>query len=71
MRFYEGHSKLLQIYFGITKITSGNVDWINHRNTAVVIVEDDTRHQNPIWAARGCRWRMCAPLPIETAIGKV
>lgn len=69
MRFYEGHSKLLQIYFGITKITSGNVDWINHRNTVVVIVEDDTGTKT----YGGARVQMAdgiLPLPIETAIGK-
>jgi len=69
MRFYEGHSKLLQIYFGINKITSGNVDWISHKNTVVVIVEDDTGTKT----YGGARVQMAdgvLPLPIELAIGK-
>ncbi|MGX5818678.1 hypothetical protein ACWKWU_10810 [Chitinophaga lutea] len=69
MRFYEGHSKLLQIYFGINKITSGNQDWISHPNTVVVIVEDDTGTKT----YGGARVQMAdgvLPLPIEQAIGK-
>jgi len=69
MRFYEGHSKLLEIYYGIAKITSGNVDWIQHRNTIVVIVEDETGTKT----YGGARVQMAdgvLPLPIETAIGK-
>ncbi len=69
MRFYEGHSKLLQIYFGIHKITSGNVDWINHRNTVVVIVEDETGTKT----YGGARVQIAdgvLPLPIEMAVGK-
>lgn len=69
MRFYEGHSKLLEIHFGIAKITSGNVDWINHRNTIVVIVEDETGAKT----YGGARIQVAdgiVPLPIETAVGK-
>lgn len=69
MRFYEGHSKLLQIYFGINKITSGNQDWISHRNTVVVIVEDDTGAKT----YGGARVQIAdgvLQLPIEMAIGK-
>ncbi|UYQ93345.1 hypothetical protein MKQ68_25000 [Chitinophaga horti] len=69
MRFYEGHSKLLEIHFGIAKITSGNVDWLQHRNTIVVIVEDETGEKT----YGGARVQLAdgvIPLPIETAIGK-
>lgn len=69
MRFYEGHSKLLEIHFGIAKITSGNVDWINHKNTIVIIVEDETGTKT----YGGARVQLAdgvIPLPIETAIGK-
>ena len=69
MRFYEGHSKLLEIHFGIAKITSGNIDWLQHRNTIVVIVEDETGTKT----YGGARVQVAdgvLPLPIETAIGK-
>lgn len=69
MRFYEGHSKLLEIHFGIAKITSGNVDWINHKNTIVIIVEDESGTKT----YGGARVQLAdgdIPLPIETAIGK-
>jgi hypothetical protein len=69
MRFYEGHSKLLEIHFGIAKITSGNIDWLQHRNTIVVIVEDESGTKT----YGGARVQVAdgvLPLPIETAIGK-
>ncbi|MCK7559281.1 hypothetical protein MKQ70_31665 [Chitinophaga sedimenti] len=69
MRFYEGHTKLLEIHFGIAKITSGNVDWLQHKNTIVVIVEDETGEKT----YGGARVQLAdgvIPLPIETAIGK-
>src|SRR5690606_38146517 len=51
------------------KITSGNVDWINHKNTIVIIVEDESGTKT----YGGARVQLAdgdIPLPIETAIGK-
>lgn len=69
MRFYTGHLRLLEIYFGIAQVTSGNADWMQHENTIVIIVEDDTRTKT----YGGARVQLAdgvLPLPIETAIGK-
>ncbi|WP_246121026.1 MULTISPECIES: hypothetical protein [Chitinophaga] len=69
MRFYTGHLKLLEIYFGIAQVTSGSADWMQHENTIVIIVEDETRTKT----YGGARVQVAdgkLPLPIETAIGK-
>lgn len=69
LRFYNGHLRLLEIYFGIAKITSGSADWMNHENSIVIIVEDETRTKT----YGGARVQLAdgvLPLPIETAIGK-
>lgn len=69
MRFYEGHIRLLEIYYGIAQVTSGSADWMQHENTIVVIVEDETRTKT----YGGARVQLAdgiLPLPIETAIGK-
>jgi hypothetical protein len=69
LRFYNGHLRLLEIYFGIAKITSGSADWMNHENSIVIIVEDETRTKT----YGGARVQLAdgvMPLPIETAIGK-
>ncbi|MVT07762.1 hypothetical protein [Chitinophaga tropicalis] len=69
LRFYNGHLRLLEIYFGIAKITSGSADWMQHENSIVIIVEDETRTKT----YGGARVQLAdgvLPLPIETAIGK-
>lgn len=69
LRFYNGHLRLLEIYFGIAKITSGSADWMHHDNSIVIIVEDETRTKT----YGGARVQLAdgvLPLPIETAIGK-
>ncbi|WP_343668935.1 hypothetical protein [Chitinophaga sp.] len=69
LRFYNGHLRLLEIYFGIAKITSGNADWMQHENSIVIIVEDESRTKT----YGGARVQLAdgvIPLPIETAIGK-
>ena len=42
MKFIEGHRRLLEIHFGVAKVTSTNIDWVYSENTVVVIVEDET-----------------------------
>ena len=69
IRFYNGHLRLLEIYFGIAKITSGSADWMQHENSIVIIVEDESRTKT----YGGARVQLAdgvLPLPIETAIGK-
>lgn len=69
LRFYNGHLRLLEIYFGIAKITSGSADWMHHENSIVIIVEDESRTKT----YGGARVQLAdgiLPLPIETAIGK-
>ncbi|MCW3461851.1 hypothetical protein [Chitinophaga nivalis] len=60
---------MLEIYFGIAQVTSGSADWMQHENTIVIIVEDETRTKT----YGGARVQIAdglLPLPIETAIGK-
>ncbi|WP_349315105.1 hypothetical protein [Chitinophaga sp. MM2321] len=61
--------RLLEIYYGIAQITSGSADWMQHDNTVVIIVEDETRTKT----YGGARVQVAdgiLPLPIESAIGK-
>jgi len=68
-KFIEGHRRLLEIHFGIVKITSSNSDWITNPNVIVVVAENETGEK--IYG--GCRIQLSDgihPLPIEEAIGK-
>jgi hypothetical protein len=67
MKFIEGHTHVLEI-FGITKITSANIDWVLNPGVYVVLVfaEEGGR------ALAGSRVHIAdgtIPLPIETAVG--
>lgn len=68
-KFIEGHSRLLEIHFGLAKITSSSTEWAKNPNTIVLIVEDEAGEK--IYG--GARIQIVdnlMPLPIETAIGK-
>jgi hypothetical protein len=68
-KFIEGHRRLLEIHFGIVKITSSNSEWITNPNVIVVVAEDETGEK----IFGGCRIQLADginPLPIEEAIGK-
>lgn len=65
-KFVEGHTRVLRI-FGITMITSANVEWFNDPNTYVIIVESENGEK--IYG--GARVQVSGgtlPLPIETAV---
>jgi len=68
LKFLEGHKRLLEIHFGIAKITSSNSDWISNPNVIVVVAEDEKGEKifggSRVQVADGI-----LPLPIETAIG--
>lgn len=69
LKFIEGHRRLLEIHFGIVKITSRNSDWITNPNVLVVVAETETGDK----ILGGCRIQLSdgrIPLPIEDAIGK-
>lgn len=68
MKFVEGHKRLLEIHFGVAKVTSTNLDWVYSENTIVIIVEDETGEK----VYGGARVQMVdgkIPLPIEHALG--
>ncbi len=68
-KFIEGHSRLLEIHFGLAKITSASTEWKKSASTIVLIVEDETGEK--IYG--GARIQIVDgvhPLPIETAIAK-
>jgi hypothetical protein len=68
LRFIEGHRRLLEIHFGVAKVTSASNDWVKSESTIVLIVENETGDK----VYGGGRVQMVdgkIPLPIETALG--
>lgn len=68
MKFIEGHRRLLEIHFGVAKVTSSSNDWVTSENTIVIIVEDESGEK----VYGGARVQMVdgkIPLPIEHALG--
>lgn len=69
MKFIEGHTHVLEI-FGITKITSANIDWILNPGVYVVLVTAEENGR----ALAGSRVHVAdgiVPLPVETAVGEM
>ncbi|MEQ7800570.1 hypothetical protein ABDJ41_12255 [Pedobacter sp. ASV1-7] len=67
MKFIEGHTHVLEI-FGITKITSANIDWVLNPGVYVVLVSAEENGK----ALAGSRVHIAdgkIPLPVETAVG--
>ncbi|SMO81346.1 hypothetical protein [Solitalea koreensis] len=69
VRFVEGHQRLLEIHYGIAKVTSGGAEWTTHENT-IVIVAENLEGTKVYGGARVQLADARVPLPIETAIGK-
>ncbi len=68
LKFIEGHRRLLEIHFGVAKVTSTSNEWMNSENTIVIIVEDENGEK----VYGGARVQMVdgkIPLPIEHALG--
>ncbi|MFV0607029.1 MAG: hypothetical protein ACK5NK_14435 [Niabella sp.] len=68
-KFIAGHRKILEIYYGIIKITSDNNQWVNDPNCIVIVAEDT--ETNIIYG--GARLQISSPqyaLPIEDAVKK-
>lgn len=66
MRYVEGHRKVLEAY-GVTQVTSANVDWMHEPYSYVIIVESIDGER----ILGGARIQLASgtvPLPIETAI---
>jgi hypothetical protein len=66
-RFAEGHRKVLEI-FGISRITSANLDWI--MNSGVIVIQAESLDKNNVYG--GVRIHLLnefQPLPIVTAVG--
>ncbi|HMR81672.1 MAG TPA: hypothetical protein PKE30_00970 [Niabella sp.] len=69
MKFIEGHRRLLEIHYGLAKITSSEASWMHHENTYVIVAESLDREK--IYG--GARVQLADGqllLPIESAIGK-
>jgi hypothetical protein len=65
-KFVEGHMKILKA-FGITMITSANVEWFEDPNTYVIVAEDPENGR----VLGGARVQCASeryPLPIEKAV---
>ncbi|MGH2644488.1 MAG: hypothetical protein ACRDE2_11105, partial [Chitinophagaceae bacterium] len=68
-RYIEGHRKVLEAY-GVTQVTSANLDWLKESFTYIIMVESATTGE----ALGGARLQLTGgaiPLPIETAIDKM
>ena len=68
-RFIEGHMKILKV-FGITMITSANINWFEDPNTYVIIVESTENNK----VLGGARLHIAGgeyPLPIEAAVSEI
>jgi hypothetical protein len=68
LKFIEGHKRLLEIHFGVAKITSSNSNWISNPNVIVVVAEDE-KGEKLFGGARVQVADGIHPLPIEDAIG--
>ncbi len=68
LKFIEGHRRLLEIHFGIAKITSSNSDWITNPNVIVVVAEDE-KGEKILGGSRVQVADNIHALPIESAIG--
>lgn len=68
-KFIVGHRKILEIYYGIIKITSDTNDWVNDPHCIVIVAEDTETHT--IYG--GARLQVASndyTLPIESALMK-
>ncbi len=68
-KFVAGHRKILEIYYGIIKITSDNNEWIHDPHCIVIVAEDSETHT--IYG--GARLQVVSKeysLPIEAALTK-
>lgn len=68
-KFIDGHKRLLEIYYGIAKVTSSSEDWVNDPSTIVVLVEDDIT-KKVYGGARVQQFNGKNSLPVEVALGK-
>lgn len=68
-RFMQGHREVLEI-FGITEITSANIEWFQNPN-AFVIIAESVESGKIVGGARIHVVGGTQPLPIEDAIGKM
>ena len=68
-KFIAGHRAILEMYYGIIKISSDNNEWVSDPNTIVMVAE----HTDTNRVYGGARVQVVGgkyPLPIETAIKK-
>jgi len=68
-KFITGHRKILEIYYGIIKITSDSNEWVDDP-CSIVIVAEDTETNNIFGGARLQMSSEKYALPIEKAIQK-
>lgn len=68
-KYVEGHMRVLKVY-GITMITSANIEWFVDPNTYVIIAESED--ETKVYG--GARIQIAGgklPLPIETAVSEM
>ncbi|SKA23192.1 hypothetical protein SAMN04488128_1021787 [Chitinophaga eiseniae] len=69
LQYIAGHRKVLEAY-GVTKVTSANVDWMYEPYTYIITVSNDDYTKT----YGGCRIQLAGgsvPLPIESAINSM
>ncbi|MBZ4187575.1 hypothetical protein [Niabella beijingensis] len=68
-KFLIGHRRILEIHYGIIKVTSDNTEWLEDPYSVVIVVEDP--HTGKVLG--GTRMQVLElgkQLPIETAVSK-
>lgn len=68
-KFIMGHRNILEIYYGVIKITSDNNYWVDDPHT-IVLVAEDTETNRVYGGARVQVFNGKHQLPIESAISK-
>ena len=68
-RYIDGHRKVLEAY-GVTQVTSANLNWLKESYTYIIMVESATSGET-LGGARLQLTGGAIPLPIETAIDKM
>jgi hypothetical protein len=64
-KYAEGHKKVLQIY-GVTQVTSANLDWID--NPSVIVIQAESISGDTVLGGARIHLTGQHPLPIEEAV---
>jgi hypothetical protein len=67
-KYAEGHKKVLQIY-GVTQVTSANLDWVD--NPSVIVIQAESISGDVVLGGARIHLTGERPLPIEDAVSEI